>query len=59
MADGDSGTWKNGEETATYEISTANWFEVDRGRGRLVRRCVVEPRFVMKISLPYASAFRS
>ena len=45
MADGDSGNWKNGE-TATYEISTANWCEFDRDGGRLVRRCVLEPRFV-------------
>jgi len=52
MADGDSGNLENGE-AATYEISTANWCEVDRdGRG-LVRRRVLEPRFVTTFSLPY------
>lgn len=57
MADGDEGYWENGE-TETYEISTENWREVDRDGGRLVRRCVLEPRFVTTSSLPYAREFR-
>jgi len=52
MADGDPGDWKNGE-TETYEISTANWRQVDCDQGRLARRYVLESRFVTTSSPPY------